>query len=60
MSGVKAAMRTTTRFMIIAALLVAPLAVIGKVQASGERFIGEAQKFGNGSGLVIAIGVQRN
>lgn len=52
-------MRTTSRLMIIAALLVAPLALIGKVQAGGERFIGETQKFGNGSGLVLAIGMQR-
>lgn len=52
-------MRTAFRFTLLAAMLAAPLLAIGQARSGEDRFIGESQRFSNGSGLVIAIGVSR-
>lgn len=52
-------MRTAFRLVLLLAVVAAPLAAIAQVRSDGERFIGETHRYANGSGLVIAIGVQR-
>jgi hypothetical protein len=52
-------MRTLFRLALLLAVVAAPLAAIAQVSTGGERFIGETHRYSNGSGLVIAISVQR-
>lgn len=52
-------MSTAFRFILLAAMLAGPLAAIGQVRAGDGRFVGEAHRYANGSGLVLAISVQR-
>ncbi|MBX3531685.1 MAG: hypothetical protein KF849_13840 [Rhizobiaceae bacterium] len=52
-------MRIAFRLALLLAVAAAPLAAIAQVRTGGDRFIGETHRYANGSGLVIAIGVQR-
>ncbi len=52
-------MRVVLRFIFLVAVLAAPAAAIGQTRG-GDRFIGQAQSFSSGAGLVLAIAVQRN
>ena len=52
-------LRTAFRLLLLAVMLSAPLVAINQVRAGEDRFIGETRRFSNGSGLVIAISMQR-
>ena len=52
-------LRTAFRFVLIVALFCASLFAVGQVRAGSDRFIGETHSYANGSGLVLAVAVQR-
>lgn len=53
-------MRIAFRLALLAAVFCGSAAAVSsQVRAGEDRFVGEAQRYSSGAGLVIAIGVQR-
>ena len=52
-------LRPVLRFVLLTLLFCAPLLAVGQVRAGNDRFIGGTHSYSNGSGLVLAIAVQR-